>query len=367
MANGQMAKWPNGNGKWQMANGKWPMAGEKAVKTFWLSMHAPYSCRESGACCSSGWPIPLERSRLAGVQVLRGDRSWLVPAPHAPADVAGVLAVSGNGHCVFHRNGCEIQHVLGASSMPAACQHFPREVLIDPRGVFVTLSHYCPTAADLLFEDAGAVAIVEGPPAIAQGEPEGLDARGVLPPLLVAGVLMDYEGYSAWESHLVHQLTNRDDRTAEEALEDLWRDLALLQRWHPGPTSMAAAVARMSQSATTSRVEISHRPCAGTRAADERAVRRYLAARAFASWMAYQGGGIAAVLGSLALSLSALRTEIAHQDRLERHASSSDRLKEAIRATDRWLLHDLPRAELVDRSRRLVDRRHRHRAHEEGG
>ena len=25
-----------------------------------LSVHARYHCRDSGACCSSGWPIPIE-------------------------------------------------------------------------------------------------------------------------------------------------------------------------------------------------------------------------------------------------------------------------------------------------------------------
>jgi hypothetical protein len=294
---------------------------------------------------------------VAAVQVLRRDGTWLLPAPAAPADVAGVLAVSNNGHCVFHRNGCEIQHVLGAATMPSACQHFPREVLIDRRGVFVTLSHYCSTAADLLFQHEGPVEIVEGPRAIPHGAPEGLDARDVLPPLLVQGVLTDYDGYSAWEAHMVRMLTQDDDRAADAVLADLWRDLAIVQQWRPGRVSLQDKIARLSQSLPGSTsvpaTSVPTTSVPATSVPTERVIRRYLAARAFGSWMAYQGTNVAAVLAGVALSLAVLRDNIARLGAHDGGTVSDKLLKEAIRATDLLLVHETPRAQLVARCNQL--------------
>jgi hypothetical protein len=292
-------------------------------------MHVSYGCRHAGACCSSGWPIAIERARAAAVGRLRGDGSWLVPAPGAPPEVAGTIAVTAGGHCVFHGDGCGIQRALGHAALPSACQHFPREVLIDGRGAFVTLSHYCPTAVDLLFDHAGPVEIVEGPPAIPQGDPEGLDARDVLPPLLTEGVLMDLDGYSAWEAHMVRVLSTDDGRSARDAVTALEHDLAVVQRWRPGDYSLSEDISRLPVTAASG----------GTRSGqgmNEMVIRRYLAARAFASWMAYQGGGVSAVLGSLRVALSVLDEESVHLP-----------LKDAIRQTDLRLLHLMPRASLV--------------------
>ena len=306
------------------------------MRTFWLSMHVPYACRDSGVCCSSGWAIPLERVRVGAVGAIRSDTSWLLPAAGAPEDVAGVLAVSASGHCVFHRDGCEIHRTVGHGALPTACQHFPREILIDPRGVFVTLSHYCPTAADLLFTHAGPVEIVEGPPAVPDGDPEGLDARDVLPPLLTEGVLMDLEGYSAWEAHMVRVLTRDDEAPPEAALDALEGDFAILQRWRPGGETLAAAVAALTgrgQAATSGAWSLpQHQPAL----ADHVIIRRYLAARAFASWAAYQTAGVSAVIRSLREVLALLR---------EHHARTP--LKEAIRQTDLQVMHLLPRIGLA--------------------
>ena len=310
------------------------------MPTYWLSMHVPYACRHSGACCSSGWPIPVERARVPQMSSLRRDTVWLLPVTDAPADVAGVLTVSERGHCVFRQSGCEIQHAFGHAALPSACQHFPRVVLLDPRGVFVTLSHYCPTAAELLFGHVGPVNIVEGPPVLREGEPEGLDARDVLPPLLASGghlsrnrrggawgqavrvaLLMDLEAYSAWEAHMVAMLAGTTG-PAEEALAALAADLAVLQRWRPGNGALAEqvrALPRRSETVSASACETS----------DEVVVRRYLAARAFASWVPYQHPhGVVGHLRSLQAALKRLRR---HQRRLP--------LKEAIRRTDWQILH----------------------------
>ena len=67
--------------------------------------------------------------------------------------------------------------------LPSACRHFPRVYLRDARGDLLTLSHFCPTAASLLFEP-GPVGVIDAPRPLALDEPiEGLDAREVLPPL----------------------------------------------------------------------------------------------------------------------------------------------------------------------------------------
>ncbi len=91
----------------------------------------------------------------------------------------------------------------------------------------MTLSHYCPTAAGMLFpcqseelgspgdeESAGprgsgdpALRIVEDPPAFPADWPwEGLDARDALPPLLRPGVLMDWPSLERWERFAVSVL-----------------------------------------------------------------------------------------------------------------------------------------------------------------
>jgi hypothetical protein len=329
------------------------------VKTHWLSMHVPYGCRHSGVCCSSGWAIPIERTRSAAAAMLRGDGSWLLPAPGAPPDVAGTVALTDTGDCVFHRDGCEIQWAYGHAALPSACQHFPREVLIDGRGVSVTLSHYCPTAVDLIFDHVGPVAIVEGPPAIPMGDPEGLDARDVLPPLLTDGVLMDLEGYSAWEAHMVRVLTADDGRTPEDALSVLEGDLALVQRWRPGGASLAYEISRLWKLDTASPgltagpgMNMPHLAGSGFLSAEalakavssgieDRVIRRYLAARAFASWMAYEGGGVASVLQSLRFALSVLSGRRAHLP-----------LREAIRQTDLLIIHIMPRDALATAVRR---------------
>jgi hypothetical protein len=78
-----------------------------------LSMHAAYRCRDSGACCTAGWPIPVEADRLAQLEgalasgELRPVGHVAAAAPvqwlaRAPRDTPAVLAVMG-GACVFYR------------------------------------------------------------------------------------------------------------------------------------------------------------------------------------------------------------------------------------------------------------------------
>lgn len=146
---------------------------------------------------------------------------WLRDVNDAPEDVAGVLALSEDGRCLFHRApGCAIHSAIGHTAIPAACQHFPRIALIDRRGVFVTLSHYCPTAASLLFDDSVSPGIVEGPSVLPGGElPEGLDAREAWPPSHAPRRLMDWASYTTWETWALSVLTGGD--SPERALDRL--------------------------------------------------------------------------------------------------------------------------------------------------
>ena len=158
------------------------------MKFFWLNFHLRYRCRHSGACCTAGWPIPVEPERA--VLIKHGD--WL--------GEGGTLPRDANGACVFHSGGCGIYE-----HRPMSCVHFPYVCMIDPRGVHVTLSHYCPTAAALLFDHEGPIEVVEGPSPVPLLEiPEGLDARESLPPIVPAAEgskprLMSWEEFAQWE------------------------------------------------------------------------------------------------------------------------------------------------------------------------
>ena len=197
-----------------------------SLPVFWLNFHLPYRCRHSLACCSSGWPIPIERDRAAAVerQVAAGQvhplvTPWLRPAPGAPDEMAGTLEFDGVGRCVFlqararvakpvspklasdaQRAAAEVGACTIYPHRPLSCAHFPYVCLIDHRGVRVTLSHYCPTAASLLFEHHGPIEIVEGPSPVPEREgPEGLDARDSLPPRESAKRLFAWDDFSQWE------------------------------------------------------------------------------------------------------------------------------------------------------------------------
>ncbi len=348
------------------------------ARTFWLSFHAAYECRHAGACCSSGWAIPVERVRTAALDTL-DVRGWLRPAAGAPDDVAGVLATGGDGQCVFYGGPrtprCRAHEALGHAALPSACQHFPRECLIDARGVFVTLSHYCPTAAELLFTHTGRAEIVAGPPVVRDGPAEGFDARGALPPLLAPGILMDPDGYGAWEAHMVRTLAGHadasDPRAPEASIARLERDARTLSRWTPGRGALVDAVAavggenapasgdidwdeeRRLFDAARASVPSSYAWPALPLPSDEgwarwaaagwpehgAVVGRYLAAHAFASWMAYQGNGVRSLIRRLRTALAVLRAEVV------RTCAASDRklvrsdLAHSIRQADLLLVH----------------------------
>ncbi|HYB96892.1 MAG TPA: YkgJ family cysteine cluster protein [Vicinamibacterales bacterium] len=301
------------------------------MRYYWLNFHVSYACRDSGMCCSSGWPIPVERAQVAPIEAAITREQiplrvvpWLVPDAGAPADVAGTLGLRPNGHCVFFeagRPGCSIHDVK-----PAACVHFPYVCLIDQRGVHVTLSHFCPTAAGLLFEHSGPIEIVEGPsPIAAGGALEGLDARDALPPSIDGRRLMSFEEFTSWEraqADTVHVGDWQDDdlqwfERARAAVPAPWS-------WPQAPED-ASGVWWSAVAPSWFRFDD--------------ALRCYAAAKMFGSWSAYMGDGLDAVMRTARIATAVLRIESARQCMIFGRPLDRELMTEAIRQTDLLMVH----------------------------
>lgn len=408
-----------------------PGATPRAVRV--LSFHARYRCGHTGVCCSSGWDIPVEptveerlraalRSRpirvrepaplpvlgtveAAGALSASGRREegdrCLRPLPGLAHGARVVLRADAGGRCVFLERSaralCSIHRHLGAPALPAACRDFPRVATLRPLGVSITLSHYCPTAAGLLFGEGPPLAIRTGAPAFPSSWPyEGLDAREALPPLLRPGVLMSWAAHALWETHAVATL-GRDDLTPEEALARLTREAEAVRRWAPEkeslddclsgvlasgapspsadprpvsprgreadrlpaasrspatPEPLALAMDAWELAAAT--VPESH-PCPlsprpalterVSRLADEGwaglllPVRRWAAAKAFASWVALQGDGLRTAVRGVRLALAVLRAEAARGCLDTGRPLDADGLRAAVRRADLLLVH----------------------------
>jgi len=352
---------------------------------FALTIHADYRCRHSGACCSADWDVPVElpvyRSLRAAVEGgrLRQQASAahldpFIVEPDLPDDAAAMLERTEAGECVFLERGtrlCIVHRDLGEPALPSTCRHFPRLAVRDGRGTFITLSHYCPTAASMLFRPERKLAIVSAPPAFPPAEYEGLVVTGDdLPPLLSPTMLMDLPGYAAWERHMVERCAD-PDRLPESALATLRRDAQLLRSWAPGGPSLADAVQDLpggfvdahghqtlapslsTFAETIEAVPDDLRPAPdehGLDAAFTTSVRaawddfraplnRYLGAKAFASWTAYQGRGVATIVAGLDAALSLVRVEAARQCRDAGRSLDAGLLLEAIRSADFMLNH----------------------------
>src|SRR5688500_11735331 len=155
---------------------------------FALSIHADYRCRHSGACCSADWDVPVElpvyrslRSAVAAGQLRVGSGAApldpVVVEPGLPDDAAAMLERTNRGDCVFFERPshlCVVHRDLGEPALPSTCRHFPRVAVQDLRGTFITLSHFCPTAASMLFRDDVPIEIVSGPVAFPPGDYDGL-------------------------------------------------------------------------------------------------------------------------------------------------------------------------------------------------
>ena len=349
-----------------------------------LSIHADYKCRHSGVCCAADWDVPVElpiyRSLVEAVQT-----GALDVAPHAaslapfiveaglPDDAAAMLERTAAGACVFFETEsrlCVVHRDLGETALPATCRHFPRVAVRDGRGTSITLSHFCPTAASMLFREEMPLAVIESPRAFPAAEYEGLTVgRDELPPLLHPGMLMDLDGYSAWERHMIARCNT--SATPEWVLAALVRDARQLRAWTPDAGPLADAVAGLPAAgvpvvppASFGRALELHaeimaavpddlRPApdeamldaacrrfvAGRWDAFSVPLNRYLAAKAFASWTAYQGRGVLSIVRGLEAAVALVRIEASRLCRNHGRALDRDLLLEAFRAADFVLNH----------------------------
>jgi Fe-S-cluster containining protein len=360
------------------------------VRVYALSIHADYKCRHSGACCTADWDVPVELPiyRRLTEAVERGalepastaDNAPFITGPDLPEGAAAILNRADNGDCVFFHRGsrlCVVHRDLGEPALPATCRHFPRVAVRDPRGTFITLSHFCPTAASMLFRDDVPLEIVEDPIAFPDADYDGLRvAPDAWPPLLHPRMLMDHSGYSAWERHMVARCAE-PGQTAESVLATLARDAEILRTWRPGSATLESGVSLESAVAALPSARVAAEPhalldrslalMADVIAAvpddlkptpDDRELprayeafvrpdwnvwaeplTRYLAAKAFANWTAYQGRGVRSIVCGLAACVAIVRVEAARQCRNARRALDADLLRDAIRSADFLLNH----------------------------
>ena len=139
---------------------------------------------------------------------------------------------------------CAIHRAAGQNAKPLACRHFPRVSLQDARGISVSLSRFCLTAAELLFDPAMPLEIVEAPPAFPSGDTyDGLNAVDALPPLVAPGMLMDLEAYDTWEHHMLAVLARSSSPDA--ALDRLALDVERLRAWRPAHGPLVATIAHL--------------------------------------------------------------------------------------------------------------------------
>lgn len=276
---------------------------------------------------------------------------------------------------------CRIHLEHGEAMLPHSCFQFPRRALIDERGTFVTLSHFCPTAAGMLVDATAPLTIVGSPHAFPSGrEYDGLDARNDWPPLLRPDVLFDPPSYECWEHFLVRVLGS-SDAGVDATLQRLASAAERLRCWTPADGSMldwthrvldgdgiangdSSCVRRSSIDAydlVTRAVPDGLNPPPRPTRLDEidplfvaphwkevaPVVLRYVATKAFASWTAYQGRGVRTQVAELFLAAGVLRVECARACEAAGARLDRQQLVEAVRAADWLLMHLVDRALLI--------------------
>jgi len=322
-----------------------------------LSLHAAYRCQDRGACCTAGWPIPVEADRLAGMQAAVAEHAlqartgrtfWMAPADAPPA-TPGLLDHDDRGCVFFDRRAgahCRVQHALGHEALPLACRQFPRVSVIDPRGASVTLSHYCPTAAALL-DDAPPIAIVSDAPSFPpRTELVGLDTRAQLPPLLRPDMLMAWDAWWEWERLSVGLIADVGTAPAD-ALARLATIVRNTSAWSPADGDLIAWIHRAfeqgGEPSPACRIDASRRVGEVLEAIPDdlrpasfdtanpptiNATRGLLASHAFANWTAHLGEGLEAWLRSLEAVWALLDRGLGvrQTDLLVRHLADPHRL-----------------------------------------
>ena len=342
------------------------------LPAFCLSLHASYGCRNTGACCSR-WDVPADPHVIALVSAGAVRRPpaaniWLSRSVEAGSGELQI-ARAPDGTCVFreHRR-CAIHYDAGAMALPVSCRHYPRVILRDPRGTFISLSHYCPTAASLLFAD-GRVSVTPAGGSLAVEEPvEGLDARDELPPLVRPGLLADLEAYELWERSVIGVLDRVEH--AAHALDVIALATERVRAWSPRKGLLTLAMDDAFRAALHGPVtrwqrgeefdilptlpggdNVPARPRDLDRAWDtlvppdradlHRPVANYLAARTFGNWIAYQGHGLRTIVAWLRGCYDVLRVFASARRTPDGEPLSREALLEAIRLTDLLMLHTI--------------------------
>lgn len=312
-----------------------------------------------------------------------------------------MLVPDATGRCVFHdrdAHRCRVHRDYGPAQLPAACFHFPRRALIDDRGVFVTLSHFCPTAAALLVQSPASLAIVDAPEAFpATTAYEGLDGREAWPPLVKPTLLFDLASYSHWERYVVATIDGTADHTTVwDALCDVSAAAEYLRAWTPDEGPLAARVLALDQRVWSAddrarawQLYAAYRHLdafdrltrcipAGLQAPvlssetrrawsevrrhsplPARIARRYVAAKAFAAWSAYDAFGVRTLVAELAIAALVLDVETARwltrtgTDGHDGTTHAPSPLTEAdgieiVRAADWLLVHLVDRPALLE-------------------
>jgi len=361
-----------------------------------LSLHAEYRCRHSGVCCRSGWRIEVEaraeariRDALAAGSVRSTLRDGsppyelpLVPEPGLAHGAGCRLGRHADGSCVFfdaeRDDLCAIHRDVGPDSLASSCRQFPRLALLGARSVSVSLSHHCPTAADLLCRDDTPLEIIQDPPAsLAGADVEGLDARSSFGPLLRPGVLLGWEALELWEEHAVDLLA-REETRPEPAVAALERLAGRAASWTAADGPFGPWFRRLIETAGATR-HVERATPGGTVLTECRrlwetvisatapglprpdfpedfegawrslvapawddlslVVNRYLAARAFASWCALQGPGLRTTARAIAATLAVLKVECVRRATAQACGFDRTDLREAIRQSDLRLVH----------------------------
>lgn len=243
----------------------------------------------------------------------------------------------------------------------------------------MSLSHFCPTAAGLLFEDVPLQVVdAELPPELA-GNVEAFDAVEALPPLLRPGMLTDLDGFDAWERDAV-ELLARADLGHVQALDRIAAATEIVRTWKPtaGPLRTCVADAfrqegrrsavryELDEGARLDLVNASGLASAGCgleRPPDfeeswdryataawaglDRPVARYLAAKLVGHRIAYECRGLRSLVEWLRVVLAVLRNEAIRVVSGARDVLTGERFLEAVRAADLALVHRLDTAALA--------------------
>lgn len=353
---------------------------------FALSFHADYRCANSGVCCSCEWDVPIElpvyrtlaealaQGRITQQAAAEGGGAPFTVTDDLPDEAGAIFARTPEGRCVFFHGQsrlCSIHRDVGDTYLPSTCRHFPRVAVRDPRGTFITLTHFCPTAARSLFRTDVPIEVIEGPAAFPPANYEGLTIDGEeWPPLLHPKMLSDLDAYSAWERHMVARCA-APALSPETVLATLERDARVIRTFTPGARSLAEAISELpaepvpAQPHATLEPSLAHfvgviaavpdefKPEPDEDGLDAAFVRfvvptwtewhaplkRYLAAKAFASWTAYQGRGFLTIVRGLDAALALVRVESARQCRDAGRTLDADLLLEAFRLADFSLNH----------------------------